>query len=377
MTLYPGRLEAWINEHLDDVILRFYAEQAPGAKGVIIANGIATAHRVFGILRDSCQKAGIHLGLNTGLTARAERDFDVDLLVATSTVDVGVDFKINLLIFESVDASSHIQRLGRLGRHTTDTAGHNFARFEAHALLPPWVVDGLTTEFAPDQEVDRSKYAEKLQEVFIPLQQFEKYAQKWAGVQAAQVLSALGRPEIRKQYEAYRKHLSETYKKLFPGGTRKYLGLVDEEKHAILDEATSFRGGSPFVALVLDAENQRQNIMPYNLITLLTNADLESIDLKAFYEQAQRQGKSVSALKRSKPLAAFILHGWLPKPRAVDAYIGQELNATHFNVVLELDRVRLNAPGVPGLNALNRTLEERRLVVLLTKYSPDELRKRL
>jgi len=36
-----------------------------------------------------------------------------DLVLGTSTIDVGVDFKINFLIFESESAGSFIQRLGR------------------------------------------------------------------------------------------------------------------------------------------------------------------------------------------------------------------------------------------------------------------------
>ncbi len=375
LNLYPGRLEAWIAEHLEDVILRFYVDYGP-AKGVIIANGVATAHRVYAILREPCEKAGIKLGLNTGLTARSERDFNVDLLVATSTIDVGVDFKINLLIFESVDASSHMQRLGRLGRHIKDDDGYEFTHFEAHALLPSWVVDKLAEQVPTESELDRVAYAEKLAEVFIPLQQFEVYAKKWAGVQAGQVLSSLRRPEIRTQYEPYCKRLSEHYKKLFPG-MKKYIDLLKDKKQAILDEATSFRGSSPFVALVLDEENRRQGIMPYNLITLLRNGDLESVELRDFYEQAARQGKSVKALKRAKPLAAYKLRGWLPQPRTVEVNIDHELGAEYFDVVLELDRVRLVAPDVPDMNILNRALEERRLVALLTKLAPDELRKRL
>jgi CRISPR-associated endonuclease/helicase Cas3 len=374
--LYPGKLEAWIAEHLDDVILRFCADQAPAAKGVIIANGIATAHRVHALLREPCEKARIRLGINTGITPRGDRDFDVDLLVATSTIDVGVDFKINLLIYESLDYSTHMQRLGRLGRHTHDTAGNQFARFEAHAILPQWVVDGLTPVFPPGSETARCDYEKKLREVFPPLQQFEKYAEKWAGVQAAQVITALGRPEIRTQYEPFRKHLNDQYKALFPGSTRKYRSLIDEGKEDILDEATSFRGGSPFTALVLDAANRRQTITPYNLVTLLKDGELESERLEDFYALAARHNHE-KALKRANPLAAYTLRGWLPQPRVVEIYIDRVLDPEHYDVVLELDRVHFKVPNVPGLDRLNRTLEERRLVALLIRLDADELRKRL
>jgi len=40
------------------------------------------------------------------------------LVIGTSAVDVGVDFRIHLLIFEAGDSAIFVQRLGRLGRHS-------------------------------------------------------------------------------------------------------------------------------------------------------------------------------------------------------------------------------------------------------------------
>ena len=52
--------------------------------------------------------------------ARTHRDerraaLEKHILVGTSTVDIGVDFRINYLIFEAYNAGSFLQRFGRLG----------------------------------------------------------------------------------------------------------------------------------------------------------------------------------------------------------------------------------------------------------------------
>jgi CRISPR-associated endonuclease/helicase Cas3 len=69
--------------------------------------------------------ADISVGENTGLTSLEDRraSFEKCLLVGTSTVDIGVDFRINLLIFEATDAGTFIQRFGRLGRHAVSPSG--------------------------------------------------------------------------------------------------------------------------------------------------------------------------------------------------------------------------------------------------------------
>ena len=84
---------------------------------------------------------GLIVGENTGLSGKSAKDKSLlaDLVFGTSTIDVGVDFKINLLIFESSDAGNFIQRLGRLGRHDgyeKDGQQIKFKKYTAYALVP-------------------------------------------------------------------------------------------------------------------------------------------------------------------------------------------------------------------------------------------------
>ncbi|MBV9706787.1 MAG: type I-D CRISPR-associated helicase Cas3', partial [Chloroflexi bacterium] len=107
---------AWAEEHLAELTEFFHTNRK--AKGVFIVNSVATAKRLVAYYkREFEDKAIIKVGENTGLTdAKTRLDAmenpDVQLIIATSTVDVGVDFKINLLIFESYNAGTFIQRLG-------------------------------------------------------------------------------------------------------------------------------------------------------------------------------------------------------------------------------------------------------------------------
>lgn len=53
-----------------------------------------------------------------GLSARSSRDTRGKLLVVgTSAIEVGIDFKADYLLFEAGDAPSFMQRFGRIGRH--------------------------------------------------------------------------------------------------------------------------------------------------------------------------------------------------------------------------------------------------------------------
>ncbi len=58
-----------------------------------------------------------------GLVSRAARDVrGKTLVVGTSAIEVGIDFKCDYLIFEAGDAAGFIQRFGRVGRHQPGTA---------------------------------------------------------------------------------------------------------------------------------------------------------------------------------------------------------------------------------------------------------------
>lgn len=136
--------ENWIWENRELILAHF--EQHPGSKGAIILNSIAAVKRLTPLLKDFLYP--LQVEENTSLTGRDDkaRSLEADLVIGTSTIDVGVDFKINFLIFESADAGNFIQRLGRLGRHDGyEKNGQQipFNNFTAYALTPNYLVGKL------------------------------------------------------------------------------------------------------------------------------------------------------------------------------------------------------------------------------------------
>ena len=100
--------ETWLKDSANLILSHF--KKYPGSKGAIILNSIAAVKRLTPFFRELFQPHGLVVGENTGLSGKTEkeRSLSSDLVLGTSTIDVGVDFKINLLIFESEIGRAHV-----------------------------------------------------------------------------------------------------------------------------------------------------------------------------------------------------------------------------------------------------------------------------
>jgi len=84
---------------------------------VVIVNSVIHAIRLEDELVDRGWSRK-HLGIIRGLAAQSSRDICGKLVVlGTSAIEVGIDFKTGILIFQAGDAAGFMQRFGRLGRH--------------------------------------------------------------------------------------------------------------------------------------------------------------------------------------------------------------------------------------------------------------------
>jgi CRISPR-associated endonuclease/helicase Cas3 len=147
--------ENWLKQNKELVLQQFQAHT--NTKGAMILNSIAAIKRLLPIFQELLEPNGLTVGENTGLSGSQEkaRSLDCDLVLGTSTIDVGVDFKINFLIFESSDTGNFIQRLGRLGRHdgyNKDGKEVRFDNFSAYALVPQFLVERLFPEELTEKE---------------------------------------------------------------------------------------------------------------------------------------------------------------------------------------------------------------------------------
>jgi CRISPR-associated helicase Cas3 len=84
---------------------------------VVILNSVVKAIE----LEDALVESGFardEIAPIRGLTSRVVRDVrGKTLVIGTSAIEVGIDFKCDYLVFEAGDAASFMQRFGRVGRH--------------------------------------------------------------------------------------------------------------------------------------------------------------------------------------------------------------------------------------------------------------------
>ncbi|MDQ6662669.1 MAG: type I-D CRISPR-associated helicase Cas3', partial [Chloroflexota bacterium] len=219
-------VERWIEDRLEEI--HSFFKQYPNSKAAILVNSVATARRLVTRLRAYFEPyyGPNFIGENTGLTSQEEKQksYEAQILVGTSTVDVGVDFHINYLIFEASNSGSFLQRFGRLGRHD------EFDIYQAYALVPRFVLERLTKNVEHGNEVEREAFNKAIQSAFPTEQQFEQYTKLWGVVQAAQVIVELQKQNKMDENTAFTEALIEQYDRFYgtaeklamPGALKKY-----------------------------------------------------------------------------------------------------------------------------------------------------------
>ncbi len=327
-SLTDGGAYAWAEEHLEEV-KDFFLSSTEKAKGVFIVNSVATAKRLVAYYRRELQDKGIiRVGENTRLTDPKERleameNPDVRLIIATSTIDVGVDFKINLLIFESTGSGTFIQRLGRLGRHP------GWSEYRAYALLPDWTVDRFASHFVDGTEIDRVKFLAKVREqeeysivkeseetikpIFQPDQEYRHYTGCWGGLQTAHIV--LSTEKISKQWNSeFVQELRQQYNRVYSRSEKKdwiksqmgrYRGIENDELDSlILQELNTFRGRSPLDCGIFDETDDC--FKTYNLFFLLANTVFEPIPEARFKKMLAERGQQFERY-RSRDLKLYVI----------------------------------------------------------------------
>lgn len=311
--------ETWLKDNLT-LILQHFLEHR-GTKGAIILNSIASVKRLTPLFAEAFVKHGLTVGENTGLSSKTvkERSLACDLVLGTSTIDVGVDFKINFLIFESADSGSFIQRLGRLGRHqgyvNTDGQKIKFTQFVAYTLAPNYLIERLfekaDSPFITNGIYDSAFLSENIYTTYRKINDFKNYYSRWGALQSFDLYRKLGHKTIAQQYAASRDQFRADCEEVFGVSLGKVAGKVKacqmewQEKfnkdkgNPIAEDASSFRGSSPLQCGLYDMTepNEGERFKTYDLTGILSNLEIESMTEAAFIrllkETSERTGQPV------------------------------------------------------------------------------------
>ncbi len=371
--------EQWVETHLPEMLAFF--QQHPTSKAAILVYSVATARRLVTRLREYFIPHGITVGENTGLTNAEEKaqSFKQHILVGTSTVDVGIDFHINYLIFEAFDSGTFLQRFGRLGRHA------EFPAYTAHALLPRFVHERLQEQIGSIHTMEREGFNTLVREVFPTEQQFKQYAQRWGAMQAAMVLMELQHAGGKGQDEhsAFSQALQEHYERLYGtsgkepvmGKALKRCWAYSKKAPEILRELASFRGQSPLSCGVWDTDN---HLKTYDLFFLLANTDFHVMDKAVFMQEVRQRGLEERDFEQQ--LVYLRIEKYIPERQQLVLGLAQDLGNTQQHKLHQLQICPgffVDEPRHRDLGEINKALKKLRLPCIFSNMKRAELKGRL
>lgn len=394
--------ETWLKENQEHILSLFV--EHPGSKGAVILNSIAAVKRLTPIFRSLFASHGLVVRENTGLSGQQEKadSLAADLVFGTSTIDVGVDFKINFLIFESSDAGNFIQRLGRLGRHDGyEKAGQKvqFDGFRAYALVPNFFVErlfeGERAVLAEGEVCDRIHFQTLIREKYRQINDFEGYYKSWGAVQSFRLLYDLKNPYIQQQYAGSLQRFQTSCEKVFDtnlnkvskrvkGWARDWQKLSGKKGNPIAEDATSFRGSSPLLCGLYDLTepNESERFKTYDLSGVLSNLNIEMWSKKGFLEAlkatAERTGQPIAKGRFEYCLGFMKLQGYREERLNWKFTFSGDLQpfADVWKVQV-LTKLQIWQPDNPWVGGINRRLKQQAFVCYVLRKPTQEVRQRL
>jgi len=398
--------EDWLLARLGQLAKLWQSAEKRRPKGAVIVNSVAIARRIARTLAQELASHGITVGENTGLTdlERRRLAMECDLIIGTSTIDVGVDFDINLLIFEATEAGNFLQRFGRLGRVRRNEL--SFDNYQAHALLSgrtPWIYEGLVEGLgrrgiSEGDTVDRHQtLAGVVNEAFPPPAQFLSYARRWGVLQGAHVVEVLRDRNKGGAYDSLADALERRYGHLFktPGFKRaksRYWGVRSKMDggERVLDEVLSFRGTSPFQVGLWDATVNPPAFRPYSLFFIIQATQFEVVAQDIFEETLRRYAGADWELwleefkygmkgKSDRPLYLKVL-AFYPERESLILRLNENLveYPELLEIVCVLSGFRIAEPRISyALPEVNEVLKRQEVVCCISKRDRRELWRRL
>jgi len=400
--------ESWLKEN-NELVLAYFKKN-PNTKGAIILNSLAAVKRLIPFFRSLFECHGLTVGENTGLSGKQEkeRSLTADLVIGTSTIDVGVDFKINLLIFEAADAGNFIQRLGRLGRHDGYEKEGKFIEFNkgrsplvnAIALSPNFLVErlflGETAPLKVGESYERPFFHNQITENYRQINDFSGYYSRWGAVQSMVLCRNLGKQNIKQQYQGSQKAFQQACELVFntklssvygrsKGWEKEWQKLSGKDKgNPIKEEACSFRGSSLLQCGIYDVleANDTDRFKTYDLPGILSNLEIEPMSEAEFMRKLQETKE-----KTQQPIAKGRFQYCLAFMKLL-GYREERLNwkftyAGDLQPIMDAGKVQVLTglqiwqPDNPWVGVFNKSLKKQGLVCYVLGFSATEVRRRL
>ena len=396
--------ETWLKEN-SQIILNQFIEY-PGSKGAIILNSIAAVKRLVPFFKELLASHGLTVGENTGLSGKETKaqSLAADLVLGTSTIDIGVDFKINFLFFESADAGNFIQRFGRLGRHDGYEKDGNFIEFNnytAYVLVPNFLVERLflkeSSSLKVKQEYDRPFFHQVIRNEYRQINYFRGYYSRWGAVQSTKLCWQLGHPRIKHAYgEGSQEAFKQDCEKIFNTSLNKTIGRIkgwekewkqlsgNKSGNPIAEDASSFRGVSCLQCGLYDLTetNEADRFKTYGLPGILSNLEIKTITKAEFDRLISATSKKINT---PIPKSRFNYCLGFMKLRNYResrlnwrfTYQGDLKDIAEAYKVMVLTQIQVWQPDNYWVSQINKQLKKQALVSYVLPFPVAEIRNRL
>lgn len=280
--------ESWIEANKKTIANFFH--RYPNSKGAIILNSIASVRRVKRMLESYLPNLKITENSSIVPRASARKAIEGDLIVGTSCLDVGIDFKINFLIFEGQDAPSFSQRLGRLGRHS------GFPFYKAIAVVPKYLIARIAMALggswqADNIECDRISLSRAISREHRQINNLSFYYKTWSPVQALligrQLLHPHNKGKYHKSFKDYEGKCEQLYGMKFNRAKAiclewKEIATQKRSSNLAIAQAKSFRGDSTFNSAAIDCTDNGNYLNNYSLTGILSNCSYQMLSKEEF-----------------------------------------------------------------------------------------------
>ena len=372
------------------------------AKTVFILDGIYEVDEIFRVLKDALAGQSFAVERVDGLhPATSEKLKSFDVLVSNSSVEVGIDFNVDRLVFSGYSKSKLMQRIGRL-RNKPDNE-----TCEAVCFVPNVLYDhlkGLSAKVG-SLKLTRKELAEQLDKLMESGLDLSSYSRMYSPMEAYLYLTARIRGGTWQDYfgeEHHEKGMPESIQGAEWLRTLEILEKhfldreidgqmyewLDEESKNLKDGLLSYRG-SRFQALMFDTSDNQLKL--YDLMYLLRRGNVEFMPSQRFaLRLRENYGENYDAelkprYESMKKFAAGFCwyHGTLGDETRKVLFKGEGahykkimLNAAdHARKPRMVDGFKVETePNIPSLSYLNDTLTEYKIFARLIDQSGSYLK---
>jgi CRISPR-associated endonuclease/helicase Cas3 len=372
------------------------------AKTVFILDGIYEVDEIFRMLKDALAGQSFAVERVDGLhPATSEKLKGFDVLVSNSSVEVGIDFNVDRLVFSGYSKSKLMQRIGRL-RNKPDNE-----TCEAVCFVPNVLYDhlkGLSAK-AGSLKLTRKELAEQLDKLMESGLDLSSYSRMYSPMEAYLYLNARIRGGTWRDYFGEEHHEKGMPESIQGNEWIRTLSILekhfldrdidgqmydwlDNESESLKDGLLSYRG-SRFQALMFDTSDDQLKL--YDLMYLLRRGKVEFMPSQRFALRLREtcgENYDIEMKPRYESMKKFAAgfcwyHGTLGDETRKVLFKGEGahykkimLNAAdHARKPRMVDGFKVETePTIPSLSYLNDTLTEYKIFARLIDQSGSYLK---